>query len=48
MGVGTCVAVIFQFVLPALINVPAIIPALGSALLAYALGHWLGKTKSGA
>jgi len=47
MGVGTCVAVIFQFVLPTLIKVPAIIPALGSALLAYALGHWLGKPDSG-
>jgi SSS family solute:Na+ symporter len=43
MGVGTCVAVIFQFVLPTVIKVPAIIPALGSALLAYALGHWLGS-----
>jgi SSS family solute:Na+ symporter len=48
MGVGTCVAVIFQFFLPTAIKVPAIIPALGSALLAYALGHWLGKPASGA
>jgi SSS family solute:Na+ symporter len=47
MGVGTCVAVIFQFVLPTLIDVPAIIPALGSALLAYLFGHCLGKTNSG-
>jgi len=47
MGVGTLVAVIFQFVFPSAIDVPAIIPALGSALLAYILGHWLGRIKSG-
>ena len=48
MCVGTLVAVTFQFILPSAINVPAIIPALGSALLAYVLGHWLGGTKCGA
>jgi len=47
MGVGTCVAVIFQFVFPSVIQVPAIIPALGTALLAYLFGHCLGKTNSG-
>ncbi|MHC4658644.1 MAG: sodium:solute symporter family protein [Planctomycetota bacterium] len=41
MGVGTFVAVIFQFVFPSVVKVPAIILALGSALLAYLLGHWL-------
>jgi SSS family solute:Na+ symporter len=45
MCVGTLVAVTFQFILPSAINVPAIIPALGSALLAYVLGHWLGGSK---
>jgi SSS family solute:Na+ symporter len=48
MCVGTLVAVTFQFILPSAINVPAIIPALGSALLAYILGHWLEGTKRGA
>jgi len=53
MGVGTLVAVTFQFVFPSVpayagIRVPAIIPALGSALLAYLFGHCLGKTNSGA
>jgi len=52
MGVGTLVAimfqfrfpsVMFQFVFPFLIKVPAIIPALGAALLAYILGHWLER-----
>jgi SSS family solute:Na+ symporter len=47
MGVGTLVAVMFQFVFPAAINVPAIIPALGLAVLAYLLGHWLEGTKFG-
>jgi len=47
MCTGTLVAVTFQFVLPTVIKVPAIIPALGSALLAYLFGHCLGKTNSG-
>jgi SSS family solute:Na+ symporter len=47
MGVGTLVAIIFQFIFPSAIDVPTIIPALGAALLAYALGHWLGRSKSG-
>lgn len=42
MGVGTVVAVVFQFVPSRLSQVPAIIPALGAALLAYAVGHVLG------
>jgi SSS family solute:Na+ symporter len=41
MGVGTFVAIIFQFVFPSAIKVPAIILALGAALLAYLLGHSL-------
>ena len=45
MGVGTLVsviAIIFMFVFPSIIDVPAIIiPALGSSLLAYFLGHWI-------
>ena len=47
MCVGTLVAVTFQFILPSAINVPAIIPALGSALLAYILGHWLAGENGG-
>jgi SSS family solute:Na+ symporter len=41
MGVGTFVAIMFQFIPPLADKVPAIIPALGSAILAYALGHWI-------
>ncbi len=48
MGVGTIVAVTFKFIFPDLIGIPAIIPALGSALLAYVLGHWIESIKSGA
>jgi len=43
MGIGTLVAIMFQFVFPSAIEVPAIIPALGAALLAYMLGHWLER-----
>jgi SSS family solute:Na+ symporter len=48
MCVGTLVAVTFQFILPSAIKVPAIIPALGSALLAYIVGHWLAGKNGGA
>jgi len=57
MGVGTVVAItlwiilwlIFKFVYPANVEIPPliIIPALGAALLAYALGHWIQRSKSG-
>jgi SSS family solute:Na+ symporter len=47
MAVGTFVAIMFQFVFPSAIDVPAIIPALGAALLVYVLGHWLDRSKSG-
>jgi SSS family solute:Na+ symporter len=47
MAAGTLVAIMFQFVFPSAIDVPAIIPALGAALLAYVLGHWLDRSKSG-
>jgi SSS family solute:Na+ symporter len=47
MAVGTVVAVLFQFVFDAAVDVPAIIPALGAAVFAYILGHWLGRIKSG-
>jgi SSS family solute:Na+ symporter len=51
MGVGTFVAmsaIILLFIFPSIIKAPAIIiPALGAALLAYVLGHWLGRIKSG-
>jgi SSS family solute:Na+ symporter len=51
MGVGTFVAmsaIVFLFIFRSIIKAPAIIiPALGVALLAYALGHWLGRSKSG-
>ncbi len=43
MGIGTFVAIMFQFVFPYVTEVPAIIPALGAALLAYILGHWIEK-----
>jgi SSS family solute:Na+ symporter len=46
MGVGTLVAIAFQFWIRA--GVPAIIPALASALAAYVLGHWIEGAKSGA
>ncbi len=58
MGVGTVVAillwvilwVIFKFVHPSEVEIPPliIIPALGAALMAYALGHWIQRNKSGA
>jgi len=58
MGVGTVVAImlwiilwlIFKFVYPSDVEIPPliIIPALGAALLAYALGHWIQRNKSGA
>jgi len=51
MGVGTFVAmsaIVFLFIFPSIIKAPAIIiPALGAALLAYILGHWLDKIISG-
>jgi SSS family solute:Na+ symporter len=51
MGVGTLVAlgaIIYMFVFPSVIGAPAIIvPALGASLLAYAIGHSLGRTKGG-
>jgi SSS family solute:Na+ symporter len=57
MGVGTVVAImlwiilwlVFKYVFPREIEIPPliIIPALGAALLAYALGHWLDRSKSG-
>ncbi|MFH1884937.1 MAG: sodium:solute symporter family protein [Planctomycetota bacterium] len=43
MGIGTLVAIMFQFIFPSATEVPAIIPALGAALLAYMLGHWIEK-----
>ncbi len=43
MGIGTFVAIMFQFIFPSATEVPAIIPALGAALLAYLLGHWIEK-----
>jgi len=43
MGVGTIVAVIFEFVFANRTGVPAIIPAFGAAVLAYFLGHWIAK-----
>ncbi len=52
MGVGTFVAmsaIIFLFIFPSIIKAPAIIiPALGASLLAYILGHWIDRIKSGA
>lgn len=47
MGVGTLVAVVFELIFPSAIEVPAIILALGSALLAYVLGHWIERIKFG-
>jgi SSS family solute:Na+ symporter len=52
MGTGIVVAmiaIVCLFIFPSIIKVPAIIiPALGSALLAYVLGHWIETVKSGA
>lgn len=52
MGIGTLIAVMFQFIFPSLTKVPAnitkvpaIIPALGAALLAYLVGHWIDKVR---
>ena len=52
MGIGTFVAILFQFIFPSLTKVPAIItempaiiPALGAALLAYVAGHWISKIR---
>ena len=45
MGIGTLVAVYFQFIHPSATEVPAIIPALGAALLAYLAGHWIAKIR---
>ena len=45
MGIGTLVAVFFQFIIPSATEVPAIIPALGAALLAYVVGHWIAKIR---
>jgi len=57
MGVGTVAAImlwiilwlIFKYVYPSDVEIPPliIIPALGAALLAYALGHWIRRNKSG-
>jgi SSS family solute:Na+ symporter len=56
MGVGTVVAVMFQFGIPEALfasilavaaEVPAIIPALGSALLAYVVGHLISVGREG-
>jgi len=47
MGVGTVVAITLKFIFPNLIEIPAIIAALASALLAYGLGHWIENIKSG-
>jgi hypothetical protein len=47
MGVGTAVAmiaIVFLFIFPSAIETSVIIiPALGAALLAYVLGHWIEK-----
>jgi len=48
MGVGTLVAISLEFVFPSAIKVPAIIPALGLALLAYVLGHCIERIRCGA
>ncbi len=47
MGMGTIVAIVFEFTLSDRIGIPAIIPALAFAVFVYFLGHWFGKIKSG-
>jgi len=47
MGIGTIVAIVFEFTLSDFTGIPAIIPALAFAVLVYFLGHWFGKIKSG-
>lgn len=45
MIVGTFVSVLFQFILP--MQIKAIIPAFAAAILAYLVGHWIGKLRMG-
>jgi SSS family solute:Na+ symporter len=47
MGTGTVAAVMLEFVFPNLTEIPAIIVALGAALVAYIIGHWIGNVKTG-
>ncbi len=46
MGIGTIAAITLEFVFPNLTEIPAIIVALGAALVAYAIGHWIGSVKT--
>ncbi|MBN2138775.1 MAG: sodium:solute symporter family protein [Sedimentisphaerales bacterium] len=48
IAAGTVVAIIFEFVYTPAVNIPSIILALAAALLAYTVGHWIDKAKSGA
>lgn len=48
MAVGMIFAVLFEFIIPDPLGIPAIIPAIISALMAYFLGHCFGSTKNGA
>ncbi len=45
MGVGAIVAGLFQLVVDGATKVPAIIPALGAAILAYFIGHAISREK---
>lgn len=46
MAIGTVVAVLFEFIIPDPLGIPAIILAIISALLAYFLGHCFGNPKT--
>jgi len=46
MGIGTLVAIMFQFVFSSATEALAIIPAIGAALLAYLLGHCIARSSS--
>jgi SSS family solute:Na+ symporter len=46
MGIGTVTSVTFEFVFPDLFDIPVIIVALGAALVAYMIGHWVESAKT--
>jgi len=46
MGIGTVTSVTFEFIFPDLFDIPVIIVALGAALVAYIIGHWIGSAKN--
>ncbi|MHC4726547.1 MAG: hypothetical protein ACYS17_04900, partial [Planctomycetota bacterium] len=45
MVIGTLVSVFFLFIFTSETKVLAILPALGAAIFAYILGHWIEKIR---